>query len=77
MRYIDIHRNGKQYRGHANKAASISQPAMNETRTTPHVGATIGPLAIRCVHENVPTSSAVPNTAGITVEKLSEQSRKY
>jgi hypothetical protein len=32
---------------------------------------------ILLIQVNVPASSAVPNTAGMTVEKLSEEYRKY
>src|SRR5689334_11146476 len=56
---------------------SIKTPARKRPLRTVGVGLRRGPAAKRCSQGQLPTSSAVSKTAGITVEKQSELRIRY
>jgi hypothetical protein len=53
------------------------QPVVKRIINVAGVSVIRGPFLILLIQVNVPTSSAVPKTAGITVEKLREDNKKY
>ena len=55
----------------------MAQPVRNSPEQTRGVAGTRGPQAKRAIQPKDPMSSAVPKTAGTTVEKLSDASTKY
>ena len=75
MKKTDSQTKGKKKRGQARVSASITSPAMKNPVRNPVVGAILGPGGSRRTHLNELTSSAVPKTAGITVEKARDARR--
>src|SRR5689334_17291690 len=71
----DVHTNGEKYLGQASVKLSMIRPANSRLRFTATEGVTRGPDANRLMKSKLRTSSAVSNTAGITVEKQMVHSR--
>src|SRR5215510_9399421 len=62
--------NGKKIEGQASNAMSISQPPAKKLTVVNRLVPMTGPRPRRSSQPKLATSSALPNTAGITVMKL-------
>ena len=77
MQQTEIQTKGKKSSGQASSRSSMSAPAAKKPRRVAGVFRMTGPVSSCCTRFQVPTHSAVPKTAGITVEKLSVESTAY
>ena len=68
---------GKKYPGNRRIKKIKMSPIVKKIFIVDLESANLIPARLFLIQLNVEASSAVPNTAGITVEKLSDANRKY
>jgi hypothetical protein len=70
MKYGDNQIKGKNIMGQINRSASITQPVTKKLMVVNLSGRMTGPRPRRLTKSKLVMNSVLPNTAGITVEKL-------